>query len=53
MLYPEVPDHPVPVRFLFVLLNSMDNYPGETFRIGRAVGALLSDEVKVEKNFSK
>jgi hypothetical protein len=45
MLYPEVPDHPVPIRFLFVLLNSMDNYPGETFRIGRAVGALLSDEV--------
>uniref|UniRef100_A0A915LNQ7 Anion exchange protein n=1 Tax=Meloidogyne javanica TaxID=6303 RepID=A0A915LNQ7_MELJA len=45
MLYPEVPDHPVPVRFLFVLLNSMDNYPGETFRIGRAIGALLSDEV--------
>ncbi|KAL7073970.1 hypothetical protein ACQ4LE_006611 [Meloidogyne hapla] len=45
MLYPEVPDHPVPVRFLFVLLNCMDNYPGETFRIGRATGALLSDEV--------
>jgi len=50
MLYPEVPDHPVPVRFLFVLLNSMDNYPGETFRIGRAIGALLSDEVYIKKS---
>jgi hypothetical protein len=45
MLYPEVPDHPIPVRFLFVLLNSVDNYPGETLSIGRTMGALFSDEV--------
>lgn len=46
MLYPELPDHPIPVRFVFLLLNSVDNYLGETVAIGRAMGSLLSDEVR-------
>lgn len=45
LLYPEVPDHPIPIRFVHILLNSVDNYPNETMAIGRAMGALLSDEV--------
>ncbi|KAL3077924.1 hypothetical protein niasHS_013453 [Heterodera schachtii] len=45
LLHPELPDHPIPVRFIYVLLNPMDNYPNETINIGRAMGALLSDEI--------
>jgi hypothetical protein len=45
ILYPEVPDHPLPVRFLWILMNPVDNYRNETLRIGRTLGALFSDEV--------
>uniref|UniRef100_A0A1I7SN70 Band_3_cyto domain-containing protein n=1 Tax=Bursaphelenchus xylophilus TaxID=6326 RepID=A0A1I7SN70_BURXY len=45
LLYPEIPDQPLPVRFIFVLLNTIDNYPEETAGIGRAMGALFSDQI--------
>ncbi|KAH7698045.1 anion exchange protein, partial [Aphelenchoides avenae] len=45
LLYPEIPDHPVPARFVFVLLNPHDNYYNETTGLGRALGALFSDEI--------
>lgn len=45
LLYPEIPDHPLPVKFVFVVLNPRDNYVNETVSIGRAMGALFADEV--------
>ncbi|KAI1690517.1 HCO3- transporter family domain-containing protein [Ditylenchus destructor] len=45
LLYPEIPDHPIPVKFLFILLSPVDNYANEARGIGRAMGALFSDEI--------
>uniref|UniRef100_A0AC35FWP3 Anion exchange protein n=1 Tax=Panagrolaimus sp. PS1159 TaxID=55785 RepID=A0AC35FWP3_9BILA len=45
LLYPEIPDHPLPVKFIFVVLNPRDNYVNETVSIGRAMGSLFADEV--------
>ncbi|KAI6210544.1 Anion exchange protein [Aphelenchoides besseyi] len=41
--YPDLPDHAVPVRFVFVLLNPQGEM--ETLKIGRTVSTLLSDEI--------
>lgn len=45
--YPHLPDHSIPIRFLFILLNNPDSryIEEETINVGRAMGALLSDEV--------
>ncbi|KAI6205740.1 Anion exchange protein [Aphelenchoides besseyi] len=43
IFYPDMPDHAVPVRFVFVLLNPQSEM--ETLRIGRTVSTLLSDEI--------
>lgn len=45
IFYPEIPEHPIPVKFVFVLLNPKDNYLDETVGIGRAMGALFADEI--------
>ncbi|MCP9262997.1 Anion exchange protein [Dirofilaria immitis] len=45
--FPELPNIPIPLRFVFVLLNPHDHYDNETRGIARAIGALLSDEVVV------
>ncbi|KAE9551138.1 hypothetical protein FO519_005647 [Halicephalobus sp. NKZ332] len=45
IFYPEIPEHPIPVKFVFVLLNPRDNYMDETIGIGRAMGALFADEI--------
>ena len=45
VFYPEIPEHPIPLRFVFVLLNPKDNYLDETVGIGRAMGALFADEI--------
>uniref|UniRef100_F1KU85 Anion exchange protein n=1 Tax=Ascaris suum TaxID=6253 RepID=F1KU85_ASCSU len=45
VLYPEVPNIPLPVHFVFVLLNPHDHYNNETMSIGRTMGALFSDEI--------
>uniref|UniRef100_A0A0R3RML0 Anion exchange protein n=1 Tax=Elaeophora elaphi TaxID=1147741 RepID=A0A0R3RML0_9BILA len=45
VFFPELPNVPIPLRFVFVLLNPHDHYDGETRGIGRTVGALLSDEI--------
>uniref|UniRef100_A0A915B149 Anion exchange protein n=1 Tax=Parascaris univalens TaxID=6257 RepID=A0A915B149_PARUN len=45
VLYPEVPNIPLPVHFVFVLLNPHDHYSNETISIGRTMGALFSDEI--------
>ncbi|VDN51370.1 unnamed protein product [Dracunculus medinensis] len=45
IMYPDVPNIPVPIKFVFVLLNTRDHYLNETKGIGRAMGALFSDEI--------
>ncbi|VDK65269.1 unnamed protein product [Onchocerca ochengi] len=45
VLFPELPNVSIPLRFVFVLLNPHDHYENETHGIGRAMGALLSDEI--------
>ncbi|VIO88821.1 Uncharacterized protein BM_BM9545 [Brugia malayi] len=45
VFFPELPNVPIPLRFVFVLLNPHDHYDNETRGIGRTVGALLSDEI--------
>lgn len=40
-----MPDHPIPVRFVFVLMHPADNFLKEATGIGRVMGALFSDEV--------
>ncbi|KAL3989974.1 anion exchange family protein [Acanthocheilonema viteae] len=45
VFFPEMPNVPLPLRFVFVLLNPHDHYDNETRGIGRTVGALLSDEI--------
>ncbi|VDM40141.1 unnamed protein product [Toxocara canis] len=45
VLYPEVPNIPLPVHFIFVLLNPHDHYSNETMSVGRTMGALFSDEI--------
>ncbi|CAJ0602477.1 unnamed protein product [Cylicocyclus nassatus] len=44
-LYPTIPDLPVPIRFLFILLSPKENYEKERISIGRTIGSLLSDEI--------
>jgi hypothetical protein len=44
-LYPEIPDQPFPVKFVFILLNTYDNYTDETLGIGCSMGALFSDPI--------
>ncbi|WKY03915.1 hypothetical protein Q1695_005133 [Nippostrongylus brasiliensis] len=44
-LYPILPDMPIPVRFIFVLLSPVENYKNERASIGRTIGALLADEI--------
>lgn len=50
-MYPDVPNIPVPIKFVFVLLNTRDHYLNETKGIGRAMGALFSDEVFIADFF--
>lgn len=45
IMFPEVPNIPVPVRFFFVVLNPHDHYQHETVGVGRTMGALFSDEI--------
>lgn len=45
LMHPEVPELPIPVRFVFVLLNPHEHYQNETISIGRTMGALMVDEV--------
>ncbi|KAM3728456.1 Electrogenic sodium bicarbonate cotransporter [Dirofilaria immitis] len=45
VFFPELPNIPIPLRFVFVLLNPHDHYDNETRGIARAIGALLSDEI--------
>lgn len=40
-----MPDLPIPSKFIYILLNPLDNYHNETIGIGRTFGALFSDEV--------
>ncbi|KAI6191820.1 Anion exchange protein [Aphelenchoides bicaudatus] len=44
-LYPEIPDQPFPVKFIFILLNTYENYEEETLGIGYSMGALFSDPI--------
>ncbi|ETN71764.1 anion exchange protein, partial [Necator americanus] len=44
-LYPVVPDLPIPIRFLFVLVSPKENYDRELLGVGRTIGSLLSDEI--------
>ncbi|VDN00724.1 unnamed protein product [Thelazia callipaeda] len=45
VFYPEMPNIPVPLRFVFVLISPHDHYTNETRAIGRTMGALFSDEI--------
>uniref|UniRef100_A0A915Q5V1 Anion exchange protein n=1 Tax=Setaria digitata TaxID=48799 RepID=A0A915Q5V1_9BILA len=45
VFFPDLPNIPVPLRFIFVLLNPHDHYDNETRGIGRTMGALFSDEI--------
>ncbi|KAK0403345.1 hypothetical protein QR680_016870 [Steinernema hermaphroditum] len=45
LFHPELPDHPFPVRFLFVCLTPHENYPNETVELGRSMCALFADDV--------
>ncbi|XGW30502.1 hypothetical protein V3C99_009459 [Haemonchus contortus] len=44
-LYPILPDLPVPVRFIFLLLSPSENYHNERMSIARTIGSLISDEI--------
>ncbi|KAI6173614.1 Anion exchange protein [Aphelenchoides besseyi] len=44
-MYPELPDQPYPVKFVYILLNDYDNYEDEALGIGYTLGALFSDEI--------
>lgn len=41
-----MPDYPIPVRYVFLLMHPVDNFSKEAIGIGRVMGALFSDEVK-------
>uniref|UniRef100_A0A0N5C335 Anion exchange protein n=1 Tax=Strongyloides papillosus TaxID=174720 RepID=A0A0N5C335_STREA len=43
--YPEIPSHPVPTRFVFILLTPNENYKHELLYIGRTLCALLADDI--------
>ncbi|VDD89631.1 unnamed protein product [Enterobius vermicularis] len=45
LMYPEIPNIPLPVRFAFVLLNPHEHFSNETVNIGRTMGALFADEI--------
>uniref|UniRef100_A0A0N5AHG9 Anion exchange protein n=1 Tax=Syphacia muris TaxID=451379 RepID=A0A0N5AHG9_9BILA len=45
LMFPEVPNIPLPVKFVFVLLNPHEHYSNETLSIGRTMGALFADEI--------
>lgn len=45
LMFPDVPNLPLPVRFAFVLLNPHEHYANETVGIGRTMGALFADEI--------
>ncbi|TKR72887.1 hypothetical protein L596_020273 [Steinernema carpocapsae] len=45
LFHPELPDHPFPVRFLFICLTPHENYANETNEIGRSMCALFADEI--------
>ncbi|KAI6205230.1 Anion exchange protein [Aphelenchoides besseyi] len=44
-MYPELPDQPYPVKFVYILLNDYDNYEDEALGIGYTLGALFSDDI--------
>ncbi|VDP44643.1 unnamed protein product [Heligmosomoides polygyrus] len=44
-LYPVLPDLPIPIRFIFVLLTPAENYKNELNSVGRTIGALIADEI--------
>ncbi len=46
-LHPDLPEIPIPVRFLFILLIPHDHYQNEATQIGKCMGALMTDEVRV------
>ncbi|CAD5235618.1 unnamed protein product [Bursaphelenchus xylophilus] len=45
ILNPDIPQHAIPVKFVFILLNRAENFINETSNLGRTVGALFSDEI--------
>uniref|UniRef100_A0AC35U3I6 Anion exchange protein n=1 Tax=Rhabditophanes sp. KR3021 TaxID=114890 RepID=A0AC35U3I6_9BILA len=45
MFYPNAPAHPVPTRFIFILLTPRESYKHELRTIGRTLCSMLTDEV--------
>ncbi|CEF61171.1 Na[+]-driven anion exchanger 1 [Strongyloides ratti] len=45
LFYPEMPSHPVPTRFIFILLVPNENYTHEILYLGRTLSALLADDI--------
>uniref|UniRef100_A0A0N4ZKH3 Anion exchange protein n=1 Tax=Parastrongyloides trichosuri TaxID=131310 RepID=A0A0N4ZKH3_PARTI len=43
--YPEMPSHPVPTRYIFIILSPNENYKHEMLYIGRTFSALLADDI--------
>ncbi|KAE9421496.1 hypothetical protein Angca_004803, partial [Angiostrongylus cantonensis] len=44
-LYPSIPDLPVPIHIIFILLSRAENYTNERISVGRTVAALIADEI--------
>ncbi|VDM56956.1 unnamed protein product [Angiostrongylus costaricensis] len=44
-LYPSIPDLPVPIRIIFILLSRAENYNSERISVGRTIAALIADEI--------
>uniref|UniRef100_A0A0K0EQH1 Anion exchange protein n=1 Tax=Strongyloides stercoralis TaxID=6248 RepID=A0A0K0EQH1_STRER len=45
IFYPEMPSHPVPTRFIFILLVPNENYTNEMLYLGRTLSALLANDI--------
>lgn len=43
--HPDMPELPLPVRFVFVLILPRRNYSTEARALGRSMGALIVDDV--------
>ncbi|KAJ1364177.1 hypothetical protein KIN20_024205 [Parelaphostrongylus tenuis] len=44
-LYPSIPDLPVPIRIIFILLSPTENYNNERISVGRTIAAMIADEL--------